>query len=213
MAKTLGSEERATKVNRLLEDAYDRLSAVLPSWREDPSIATVELESLEKAATAALADHTKGGPIWPAKRALEAWEAAVMLALTWAKQDPNKCGTCGHTDRSVMVESSDGKRECSRCMQGYPFVHASTIERRRVLSKKAWAECFSRLFKAADGGHGWPTGASLSSPEVVEAEHAANEATAAYVERGQKGAREALEHWEKLMMAAIAKAKRGDIRK
>ena len=81
----------------------------------------------------------------------------------------------------------------------------TSVERRKELSKKAWAECFARLFALA--GQDWPTGANLSSPEIVEAEHKANEATAAYVERGRDGAREALKAWEDLMVAAIRREK------
>ena len=83
--------------------------------------------------------------------------------------------------------------------------------RRQALSKKAWSETFARLFKAAENGAGWPIGSDLSSPVLIQAEHAANEATSAYVERGVDGDREALAHWESLMMKAIeaAKGKRG----
>jgi hypothetical protein len=77
--------------------------------------------------------------------------------------------------------------------------------RRQALSKKAWSEAFKRLF--AEAGQDWPLGSDLSSRELVQAEHEANRTTAAYVERGESGAREALEHWEKLMMAAIKKTK------
>jgi hypothetical protein len=80
-----------------------------------------------------------------------------------------------------------------------------TQNRRRELSKRAWAETFARLFAAA--GPDWPSGSNLSTPEIDRAEKASNEATEAYAQTGAKGAREALAKWEALMMAAIARAK------
>ncbi|HEY5955776.1 MAG TPA: hypothetical protein VIV60_04450, partial [Polyangiaceae bacterium] len=64
---------------------------------------------------------------------------------------------------------------------------------------------FARLFAAA--GTDWPTGTNLSTPEIDAAEKAANEATEAYVRTGCKGAREALQKWEYLMMLAIRATK------
>ena len=81
----------------------------------------------------------------------------------------------------------------------------NAVDRRRVLSKKAWAEAFARLFALA--GHDWPVGANLSSPELCAAEKAANDATEAYVLRGVDGAKGALARWEALMVLAIRRAK------
>jgi hypothetical protein len=85
----------------------------------------------------------------------------------------------------------------------------TSADRRRELSRRAWAEAFSRLF--AKAGQDWPVGSDLSNPALVAAEHAANAATVAYVERGAKGARDALAEWERLMVVAIeaAKGRRG----
>ena len=82
---------------------------------------------------------------------------------------------------------------------------ASTRDRRRDASRKAWAEAFARLCEAA--GPDWPLGSDLSDRDLIAAEHAANAATTAYVERGVDGARAALKRWEDLMMVAIRKAK------
>ena len=77
----------------------------------------------------------------------------------------------------------------------------SKADRRRALSKVAWQEAFSRLNAAT----------SLHTPAIAAAELEANAATAAYVERGVKGAAEALKAWEDLVLQAIeeAKGKRG----
>jgi hypothetical protein len=82
-------------------------------------------------------------------------------------------------------------------------------ERRRQLAKKAWQEAFDRLCAAA--GPAWPIGTSLLTPAIGASEHAANAATASYVERGKGNARDALKEWEGLMLKAIeaAKGKRG----
>jgi hypothetical protein len=77
--------------------------------------------------------------------------------------------------------------------------------RRRELSRKAWAETFARLFAAA--GSDWPTGTNLSTPAIDSAEKAANAATEAYVRTGASGAKEALAKWEDLMMLAISSTK------
>ena len=76
---------------------------------------------------------------------------------------------------------------------------------RRVLSKRAWAQSFARLFAAA--GSDWPVGTNLSTPEIDRAEKEANEATEAYAQTGRAGAREALKKWEDLMMLAISATK------
>jgi len=85
----------------------------------------------------------------------------------------------------------------------------SKADQRKELSRKAWAEAFKRLFAMA--GPDWPIGSDLSNPALVDAERLANAATASYVERGTKGAREALAEWERLMGIAIeaSKGKRG----
>ena len=85
----------------------------------------------------------------------------------------------------------------------------SRADRRRALSKVAWQEAFSRLNAAT--GPNWPVGTSLRTPAIAAAELEANAATAAYVERGVKGAAEALKAWEDLVLKAIeeAKGKRG----
>ena len=119
-AKYIGAETRAGKVDRIFAAAYDRLSALLPTWREDDRLRTIELERLEGAALAAMGEYARGGQSWPGKRACEAWEAAMVQAITGVAIDPNKCATCGR-DMPIRVQSSDGKWECSRCMQGYPY--------------------------------------------------------------------------------------------
>ena len=85
----------------------------------------------------------------------------------------------------------------------------SRADRRRALSKVAWQEAFARLNAAT--GPNWPVGTSLRTPAIAAAELEANAATAAYVERGVKGAAEALKAWEDLVLKAIeeAKGKRG----
>ena len=82
-------------------------------------------------------------------------------------------------------------------------------DRRRALSKVAWQEAFARLNAAT--GPNWPVGTSLHTPAIAAAELEANASTAAYVERGVKGAAEALKAWEDLVLKAIeeAKGKRG----
>ena len=118
--KHIGAEVRFTKADRILEATYDRLSALLPTWREDPRLRTIELERLESAAMSAMAGYSQGGPIWPGKRACEAWEAAMVQAITGVTIDPDICATCKRR-MPIRVQASDGKWECSRCMQGYPY--------------------------------------------------------------------------------------------
>jgi len=82
---------------------------------------------------------------------------------------------------------------------------SKTIDDRKAISKQHWADAFGRLFALA--GPDWPIGSDLSNPVLVEAEQAANDATAAYVEHGEAGAKEALAEWELLMSEAIRRVK------
>ena len=82
---------------------------------------------------------------------------------------------------------------------------SKTIDERRAISKRNWADAFARLFELA--GPYWPIGSDLSDSALVAAETAANEATAAYVECGTPGARLALTEWETLMSDAIRRVK------
>ena len=82
---------------------------------------------------------------------------------------------------------------------------SNTTDERKAISKRNWAEAFARLFELA--GPDWPIGSDLSDSALVAAETAANEATAAYVERDTPGARLALMEWETLMSDAIRRVK------
>ena len=87
---------------------------------------------------------------------------------------------------------------------------SDTVERRRLLAKKAWKESFARLF--AKAGPDWPVGSTLHTHEIDTAESEANRQTELYVQGDKRAnAKEALKVWEDLMGIAIeaAKGKRG----
>jgi hypothetical protein len=117
VAKNIGAESRSRRVDSILDEVYTRMGALLTTWRTDTRLRADHLESLESAATLALANYTKGDSIVPARRALALWEGAMVQALL-PPVDENRCATCG-CRRPILVVDVDGKRECSRCMQGY----------------------------------------------------------------------------------------------
>ena len=118
MSRYLGTEVRVTKVDRILGGAYDRLTILLTTWREDTRLQTTELSDLEQRAESAMSEYAKGGSLAKAREAVLDWEVAVKRVIT-GQAITDACGTCGRR-APIMVQFCDDTRECSRCMQGYP---------------------------------------------------------------------------------------------
>ena len=86
----------------------------------------------------------------------------------------------------------------------------SAEDRRRELAKKAWSEAYARL--AALAGASTVVGDAAATREILDAEKAANDATAKYVQGDPRAnPRDALKRWESMVATAITAAldKRG----